>query len=100
MAPFDEDFQKAVIANKVALDKYYPTTTALIDLPACPSITFDFPPLEVDDDNTIQPAIGEICATAEILGDCYIRQVPLPRIPNNQKPSLGSKPLPQTPITV
>ena len=32
-----------------------------------------------------------------ILGDPYLRQVPLPRIPNYQKPSLGSVQLPRTP---
>ena len=30
-----------------------------------------------------------------ILGDPYIRQVPLPRIPNYRKPSLGSEQLPR-----
>ena len=32
-----------------------------------------------------------------ILGDPYLRQVPLPRIPDYQKPSLGSEPLTRTP---
>ena len=32
-----------------------------------------------------------------ILGDPYLRQVPLPRIPNYRKPNLGSEQLPQTP---
>ena len=32
-----------------------------------------------------------------ILGDPYLRQIPLPRIPNYRKPSLGSEQLPWTP---
>ena len=32
-----------------------------------------------------------------ILGDPYLRQVPLPRITDKRKPSLGSDPLPWTP---
>ena len=32
-----------------------------------------------------------------ILGDPYLRQVPLPRIPNYRKPHLGSDQLPRTP---
>ena len=32
-----------------------------------------------------------------ILGDPYLRQVPLPRIPNYRKPNLGSEQLPRTP---
>ena len=34
---------------------------------------------------------------AEILGDPYLQHVPLPRIPDYQKPSLGSEQLPWTP---
>ena len=33
----------------------------------------------------------------EILGDPYLRHVPLPRIPNCREPSLGTEPLPWTP---
>ena len=32
-----------------------------------------------------------------ILGDPYLRQIPLPRIPNYRKPNLGSKQLLPTP---
>ena len=32
-----------------------------------------------------------------ILGDPYLQQVPLPRIPNDRKPNLGSEQLPWTP---
>ena len=39
-----------------------------------------------------QPDLG-----VGILGDSYLRQVPLPRIPNHRKPNLGAEQLPLTP---
>ena len=42
-----------------------------------------------------KPSLRQGCVG--ILGDPHLRQVPLPRIPNFRKPSLGSKQLPWTP---